>query len=396
MHLVSIDIPTLALCRGLLLMLLSALLWFSMRYDRDVRGPGFWALGFALNGLAILTFLFDQPYLVPILNLTNHLATGLACCALLFGFWRFNLQPPQWGVLGIIAILPLIGLLISNDLGRNALLRVLFTASAQLVFYLALLQLLLKPFRAEIGQLFGWLRVLITLFLVFFAWQYGQIGARYLELQVDTPNVLYSGIFGIVSLMFTLTFAIACIALQLVRISAGFADSAMTDWLTGLLNRRGLSMLAEQDDARRQREDSTSAVICFDIDHFKLVNDRFGHPAGDQVLKMLGNVIRSNIRGHDIAARQGGEEFSVVLVGGDESQAIQVAERIRQDFSTRSLSLGLALEEKLTVSAGVVQVVRDRTILQALDAADIALYAAKRAGRNRVVAGSSLTGASGR
>ncbi|PHV11867.1 GGDEF domain-containing protein [Chitinimonas sp. BJB300] len=395
MSLAPLDIATLALCRGLIQLLLSGLLLFAIRYDRDGSGPGYWALGFALNGLALTTFVLRQPELNAPLNIINNLATGFGSCALLFGFWRFNKQQPLWPLLALIGGLPIVSLIIGGDLWQNSAPRALITSSSLLVFYIGLLFLLDKPYRPEIEVLFRWLRRLILAYLPIFFWQYGLLYISWLGRELTGPYEIYRAVFGIAALLFTLTLAVACIGLQFVRISAHNADSAVTDWLTGLLNRRGLSLLATQDDARRERDRGVSAVICLDIDHFKQVNDRLGHAAGDKVLQMLGEVIRANVRGHDIAARQGGEEFGVVLVGSDEIQAIQVAERIRQDFSTRSLTLGLALQDPITLSAGVVGIANDRTVLQALDAADVALYAAKRAGRNRVMSASSMAGAGG-
>ncbi|MGQ5522673.1 GGDEF domain-containing protein [Chitinimonas sp. PSY-7] len=396
MSLAPIDIATLALCRGLIQLLLSGLLLFAIRYDRNGSGPGFWAIGFALNGLALTTFVLHHPEQKPLLNIINHLATGLGSCTLLFGFWRFNKQTPSWPILGLIGSLPIIGLLFGGDLERDSITRVLITATSQLMFYLNLLHLLGKPYRQEVGLLFRWLQGLIVVYLPIFFWQYSLMCISWLGHEHRGPYELYRASFGIAALLFTVTLAVACIALQLVRISAHNADSAVTDWLTGMLNRRGLSLLAAQDDARRERDRGISAVICLDIDHFKQVNDRLGHAAGDKVLKMLGEVIRANIRGQDIGARQGGEEFGVVLVGSDETQAVQVAERIRHQFSNRSLNLGLALQDPITLSAGVVGIANDRTVLQGLDAADVALYAAKRAGRNRVMSASSLSDAGGR
>jgi diguanylate cyclase (GGDEF)-like protein len=159
---------------------------------------------------------------------------------------------------------------------------------------------------------------------------------------------------------------------------------ANIDALTGLPNRRYLEEFVAIAGPRRRSGDSYG-VLMIDIDHFKRLNDRYGHSAGDSVLRAVGERISAAIRATDTPARYGGEEFAVVLRRANQAQAMEVAERIRQTI--RAIPPGdLKLREPVTVSVGVaVSESTDVALSNLLEAADQALYRAKREGRNRTV-----------
>jgi diguanylate cyclase (GGDEF)-like protein len=159
---------------------------------------------------------------------------------------------------------------------------------------------------------------------------------------------------------------------------------ANIDALTGLPNRRYLEEFVAIAGPRRRSGDSYG-VLMIDIDHFKRLNDRYGHTAGDTVLRAVGERISAAIRATDTPARYGGEEFAVVLRRANQAQAMEVAERIRQ--AIRSIPPGdLKLREPVTVSVGVaISESTEIALANLLEAADQALYRAKREGRNRTV-----------
>jgi two-component system cell cycle response regulator len=162
---------------------------------------------------------------------------------------------------------------------------------------------------------------------------------------------------------------------------------AVTDPLTGLYNRRYLDAHLQSALARAAANDKPVCVLIFDIDHFKAVNDTYGHDAGDDVLRDFADRLRAGVRGIDLVARYGGEEFVLVMPETEAGFAASVAERLRSDvervaFRTRSgavipvtVSIGLAEWQGVTDSAESL-----------MRRADQALYSAKRSGRNRVVA----------
>lgn len=160
---------------------------------------------------------------------------------------------------------------------------------------------------------------------------------------------------------------------------------ARIDLLTGLNNRRHFFELAEQELARAKRHDVPLPALMLDVDHFKLVNDTYGHHVGDLVLQKLSEVCVKTLRGIDILGRLGGEEFAILLPETKSEQALEVAERLRLAVAGATVPLEQGGSIHLTVSIGVASVVAtDAKIEDLLKRADTALYAAKNAGRNRV------------
>ncbi len=159
---------------------------------------------------------------------------------------------------------------------------------------------------------------------------------------------------------------------------------ASTDALTGLPNRRYFDEFCGLLARRRRAEDAVG-VLMVDIDRFKVLNDRFGHAAGDDVLKAVGRAIVGAVRDDDVPARYGGEEFVVLLRNPSEPVALEIGERVRESVAALDLSaLGIPA---VSVSVGVAVADRpDQPIGELVEIADQALYRAKRAGRDRVVA----------
>jgi diguanylate cyclase (GGDEF)-like protein len=161
---------------------------------------------------------------------------------------------------------------------------------------------------------------------------------------------------------------------------------AITDGLTNLHNHRFFHERLALEAERSQRSRHELALLMVDVDHFKLYNDRHGHPAGDVVLRQVAQLLAEGRRANDIVARYGGEEFALILVDTPKGQAAELGERLRQRIAAHAFPHGDEQPGgKLTVSVGVAAMPDDaQTCAALLDAADGALYAAKRAGRNRV------------
>ncbi len=164
-------------------------------------------------------------------------------------------------------------------------------------------------------------------------------------------------------------------------------DQAIRDPLTGLFNRRYFDESIARDLAAAARAGEPVALLAVDVDHFKLVNDSYGHPLGDRLLQALAGVLGARVRSSDLACRFGGEEFVVVLTGATLPVALRRAEAIRRECAALRLDAGTGTPVRATVSVGVA-VARgpDEPVEVTLARADEALYAAKRAGRDRVVA----------
>ena len=172
------------------------------------------------------------------------------------------------------------------------------------------------------------------------------------------------------------------IALENARLHNIVRKQAVTDELTDLANRRRFMEVLRQEVARSRRFELSLALVLFDLDHFKQINDRFGHQTGDEVLRETAAVISSRVRETDLAARIGGEEFAVVLAGTDADGAIALAENLRVDLSTLVAAHGG--ESPVTASFGVAALPPGGDAEALIAAADRALYRAKAAGRNRV------------
>ncbi|RYY26452.1 MAG: diguanylate cyclase [Sphingomonadales bacterium] len=159
--------------------------------------------------------------------------------------------------------------------------------------------------------------------------------------------------------------------------------AATTDELTGLLNRRAFMAALDTEITRSQRSGSPMALALIDLDHFKSVNDRFGHAGGDEVLRRFADTARETMRGGDVIGRLGGEEFAVLMTDTDQIQSGIAGERLRDVVSRRRMALSTGALAPITISVGVAhyhaEEGRDRLILRA----DEALYDAKDSGRNR-------------
>lgn len=161
---------------------------------------------------------------------------------------------------------------------------------------------------------------------------------------------------------------------------------AITDHLTEIYNRRHFEEILKREFARALRYNLHLSCLMADIDHFKRINDTYGHAAGDAVLKEVARLIHSSLREVDVIGRWGGEEFIALLTQAKKADAKKVAERILQSVSAHRFQ-GLPENEKITISIGVASVPEDGDIdnwEKLIKAADEALYRAKRNGRNRV------------
>jgi diguanylate cyclase (GGDEF)-like protein len=181
----------------------------------------------------------------------------------------------------------------------------------------------------------------------------------------------------------------AAIALENARLHHVVQHQAVTDELTGLVNRRRFVGALGSEFVRARAFGTPLSIVMADLDHFKLVNDRFGHAAGDEVLQRFAELIRAHLRDVDVPGRLGGEEFAILVPETDASGAAVVAERVRSAFgSTQFL---LAHPHTVTATFGVAQLQEDESAGDLLQRADRALYRGKGQGRNRVVVDAGVT-----
>jgi diguanylate cyclase (GGDEF)-like protein len=161
-------------------------------------------------------------------------------------------------------------------------------------------------------------------------------------------------------------------------------DLATHDPLTGSLNRRALFAAAEEEKLRAMRSSALVTVCMLDLDHFKRINDDFGHKSGDEVLTQFCQRVQEILRAEDAMGRIGGEEFAVILPGADLKGGIETAERIRTQVLTIKIAADLEKNYQVSVSIGVSEWKADESFDEVLSRADEMLYKAKQSGRNRV------------
>lgn len=161
-------------------------------------------------------------------------------------------------------------------------------------------------------------------------------------------------------------------------------EQSRTDMLTGLANRRALDEFFRKAQIEAMEQGTPLGLVMVDIDHFKRFNDSFGHQVGDQVLRLVANVLSEQVRDHDLVARYGGEEMICVLPGAGLQVCYDVAERIRSAISQRRIRRRITGEEisTITVSVGAAEFQPGETQDSVTERCDAALYLAKRSGRN--------------
>lgn len=159
---------------------------------------------------------------------------------------------------------------------------------------------------------------------------------------------------------------------------------AQTDELTGLANRREFLAALDRAIASAGRSGTPLAFASFDIDHFKSINDRFGHATGDEVIRKVADLALASVRASDIVGRVGGEEFAIVLPDADRQQALAICERLRTTINGATIMTKNGLSLPVTVSTGLAEFTPGDSVQRLLESADHALYAAKNGGRDQV------------
>ena len=196
--------------------------------------------------------------------------------------------------------------------------------------------------------------------------------------------------FNLVLLLHTVALAVLIVALCKERLEREQHLKAQTDLLTGALNRRAFAMYGERLMSRHRTTEMPFCLLLLDIDHFKSLNDRYGHSGGDEILTQFVAIVRDNIRPGDLLFRIGGDEFCCLLPETNADQARRVAERVRGRFEAAPMSVA-GVPVKMTASMGVASTETFGYILDVLmHRADMAAYAAKREGRNKVVVATAL------
>lgn len=291
------------------------------------------------------------------------------------------LGPRRWGrLLAVVCVLTPIGYFLSFD---SYPLRVGWTnlmLTAQLVL---VAQACLRPASAMSGR-WRWVIMVCLAVMACFTALRGILGAFFTALY---PSFMAPHPVNMLAMLASnggmVLANVAVLVAWRTEAEAELQLQALTDPLSGLLNRRGWDSHATPLWSHARRHGLGMGLMMLDLDHFKHINDRFGHETGDQVIRELGNALRGTLRRSDVAARMGGEEFALLLTYTDEAAARTLFARLRLALERLPIS---GLEGPVRVSAGLALLAPGDHHLEALRArADAALYLAKEQGRNRLV-----------
>ena len=329
---------------------------------------------------------------------------GLILAVLLPSLWIWDYITDPVGaantiglrLLYLLMLLMTVGFVYGKRQRRLLVILSMFGAFAAEVLFLAILN------RLDGGMVYGLAGFLYGMFLALLSLQcfsllinigYTLAGAAIphllavLGLAPGFPHQHYAALMWPIAILTLLTqVAMAYHYLMRYELQRKLERLSITDPLTGAKNSRFFMALLADEKLKAKRLTQKSALLMLDIDHFKRVNDTYGHPSGDKVICQVMDICRQMSREIDVVARLGGEEFAVFLPGSDSEQAVAVAERIRSRVeATLVQSLdGQAIH--FTVSLGVAELSpTDLTEVDWLGRADAALYAAKNSGRNKVI-----------
>ena len=198
---------------------------------------------------------------------------------------------------------------------------------------------------------------------------------------IDSQTPRYLLLVGLVA-----SLVVTLLIWRLLASEAAALAASMHDGLTGLYNRRYLEASLKREEVRSKRARTTIAIVQFDLDHFKKLNDGYGHAAGDEVLRRVSEVLRSDTRGEDIVCRYGGEEFTIIMPGASIENAIARARNLSRKIGELKIGHAGQWLPRITISGGVASFPQDAsTLSEVLGRADHALLRAKREGRERVL-----------
>jgi diguanylate cyclase (GGDEF)-like protein len=360
--------------------ILGALLLLASRRDRSSLALVWWGIGYLVGGVgfALVSLRAQIPDVLSI-EIANALVL-LSYSLILAGARAFGGRDTP---VTVFLIAPLIWLTAMTvpEIANNINLRVAVVSTVQIVF-VGLVVFEFWRGRAE-PLLSRWPAIFLLILHIF------MLTTRVIVAQI-TPIMTHHDLFGspafavmaFGSVLYTITLAFVLLSMSKERSELRHKIAALVDPLTGLANRRSFMLDAENAIARRASRSEPFAVLLADLDHFKTVNDAFGHAVGDKVLTVFADVLERSVGPSDLVGRIGGEEFALLLPGKTEVEAAAIAERMRVAFADAALELD-GHEVSATVSFGVAASgVGDLTGL--LARADRALYAAKEQGRNRV------------
>jgi diguanylate cyclase (GGDEF)-like protein len=375
----SLDVGTLFIVATCVTSLLGLLLLFAWTQDR-VRALAWWGVAYLIGGFSVAIWSVDSLISPPLPSGISNALLFVACGMIWSAARVFHGRPVLWGPMLIGAAAWLVACVIPG-FGHSGAARIILS-SVIIASYTFLTAAELWSERRK-SLIRRWPAIFVpilhgTIFL---------FPVPLASLLPDDGGMLslatgWIAVFALEIMLYVVGTAFIVLVLAKDRTVRQYKMAAATDTLTGVLNRRGFLDAAGDLMGRRSRDKEPVSVLTFDLDHFKSINDRFGHHVGDAALRLFATVTRTTMRTSDIIGRWGGEEF-VALVPGNLADASSAAERVRAAFERAAVAFeGHPIAA--TVSIGVACGSPNASIEALIARADVAMYRAKVNGRNRV------------
>ena len=348
-------------------------LWWHYRHRRYIA---IFALSYAVRALCFGALYFAFQQLIPMVRLAANMLVLVSMALLSVALSSRYRQRPRYGMLALIGIASLLSLYVYHFIEPSLLARALIINTAMaLVCLLMLADVARRAQRTPVEQLFFWFALLSCA---------GFLLRPLALLDTNTPaeqvESLYWVVVAVSDALICSVIGLAVFGIIAIDIMAEIKVEAQTDALSGLLNRRGFDSRA-QDALAAQTSNAPVTVVIADLDHFKSINDRFGHDSGDAIIRTFSNVLRRTAPADAIVGRQGGEEFAVLLPSGQADAAHRFAAQVQYAFKqfARNLPAGLC---NPTASFGIAVAHAEDDLSTLMSRADKALYRAKSDGRN--------------
>jgi diguanylate cyclase (GGDEF)-like protein len=390
--------PTLGLLVTLLLMTIAGMMLFVLKTRATYAGFRCWTAGFVLLAGCFISIVLRASLPHTFAIMANNILGTASLCFFYDGIAAFYLQREvrpnrlNWG-LAVLLIMAL-AYCLYREAGIN--IRIMLFNAFQ--FFIAM-RVSRCAFRYAAGRQRSATLLLCTLFLavaVTALWRCVDV------MLAPTMNDLLTQDVGfrlliLIEVMQAIVLAFCFLLLTHTRIEEELHEArakaelaARIDPLTGLWNRRHFEAEALREIQRAHRYAQPVSLVLFDVDHFKQVNDRLGHLAGDKVLQQIADIVQANMRTSDLVCRWGGEEFAILMLVAI-GEAVQATEKLRQAIA----QCDLAQAGKLSISAGCAQLAAGEDLTSWSRRTDDALYRAKAAGRNRVEKDAGALGRNG-
>jgi diguanylate cyclase (GGDEF)-like protein len=376
---IALDVTTLFVIATCVTALLGLLLLSAWAQER-IRALAWWGTAYLLGGFSVAMWSIESLISPPLPVGTANALLFIACGMIWSAARLFHGRPVLWGAMCAGAMVWLIGCLVP-EFAQSLLTRILLSSMIVSAYTFLTAAELWRERRKTLLR--RWPAIFVPLL-------HGAVFLFPIPLAGLLPSdggvvSLASGwvaIFTLETMLYVVGTAFIVLVLAKERTVRIHKDAALIDELTGIPNRRAFFAAAEDLIARQAKKHEPVSVLMFDLDHFKMINDRFGHPVGDEVLRLFATTASTCLRASDVVARLGGEEF-VAILPGSLSDARAAAERVRAAFQTAA---GTVADCPLaaTVSIGAASAALDADVSALVAAADKALYVAKANGRNRV------------